>query len=259
MTSIRLTDYNLIKIYLIPANKGGFKEVGEIIKKSMMAIMIIILLTFITIFRTDAQDITPQTKIANPASEHCIRSGGSLVIKKDKDGAEYGVCHFKDGRQCEEWAYFRGQCPINKGFKDPFDYCSNVKTTDTPDKRVIDRKSNKMIIDAMVRQGIVSRGTPLKFKKNFVWRCMNGQVFVCHFGANIPCLEKANTSKEPTKPMIDYCKTNPQSDFLPAYITGRDTIYEWRCKDGEAFVEKEILKTDERGYIADYWYLIQKR
>lgn len=48
--------------------------------------------------------------MANPASENCIKKGGSLEMRKNKNG-QYGVCLFEDNRQCEEWAFFRGQCP----------------------------------------------------------------------------------------------------------------------------------------------------
>lgn len=51
------------------------------------------------------------TAIANPASKNCIDKGGSLTMKKNKNG-EYGVCFFDDNRQCEEWALLRGQCPV---------------------------------------------------------------------------------------------------------------------------------------------------
>ncbi|MGD9578620.1 MAG: DUF333 domain-containing protein, partial [Syntrophorhabdus sp.] len=50
--------------------------------------------------------------IANPASVNCVKQGGALVIQKHKDGGEYGVCIFQDNRQCEEWAMFRGECPV---------------------------------------------------------------------------------------------------------------------------------------------------
>jgi len=49
-------------------------------------------------------------KIANPASTNCIGKGGKLEMRKNKNG-EYGVCLFEDNRQCEEWAFFRGDCP----------------------------------------------------------------------------------------------------------------------------------------------------
>jgi eight-cysteine-cluster-containing protein len=48
--------------------------------------------------------------LPNPASVYCLEQGGKLEIKKDKDGNEYGVCIFSDGSECEEWAFFRGEC-----------------------------------------------------------------------------------------------------------------------------------------------------
>lgn len=50
-------------------------------------------------------------KIANPASTNCIEKGGTIEIRKNKQG-EYGVCLFEDNRQCEEWALLRGNCPV---------------------------------------------------------------------------------------------------------------------------------------------------
>lgn len=49
--------------------------------------------------------------LANPASENCIQKGGMLEMRNSKQG-QYGVCLFEDNRQCEEWALFRGQCPV---------------------------------------------------------------------------------------------------------------------------------------------------
>ena len=50
--------------------------------------------------------------IANPASTNCINKGGTLKIQKGGGGGEYGICIFEDNMQCEEWALFRGECPI---------------------------------------------------------------------------------------------------------------------------------------------------
>jgi len=52
-----------------------------------------------------------QNSLANPASENCLQVGGQLEIRQNKNG-QYGVCLFEDNRQCEEWALFRGQCPV---------------------------------------------------------------------------------------------------------------------------------------------------
>jgi putative hemolysin len=53
-----------------------------------------------------------QPHLANPASARCIEKGGALRIERRPDGGEYGVCVFTDNYQCEEWAMFRGQCPV---------------------------------------------------------------------------------------------------------------------------------------------------
>ena len=49
--------------------------------------------------------------MANPASVHCQKLGGTLEIRTGKDGGQYGLCHLPDGRVCEEWALMRdGKC-----------------------------------------------------------------------------------------------------------------------------------------------------
>jgi putative hemolysin len=51
----------------------------------------------------------PAAGMPNPASVYCEQQGGTLEIRDSANG-QYGVCHFPDGSQCEEWAYFRGEC-----------------------------------------------------------------------------------------------------------------------------------------------------
>ena len=53
-----------------------------------------------------------QTQLAHPASQRCAAAGGTLQIERRPDGGQYGVCVFGDNRQCEEWALFRGDCPV---------------------------------------------------------------------------------------------------------------------------------------------------
>lgn len=48
--------------------------------------------------------------LANPASVYCEENGGTLEIRLDAQGGEYGVCMFPDGSECEEWAFMRGEC-----------------------------------------------------------------------------------------------------------------------------------------------------
>jgi putative hemolysin len=57
---------------------------------------------------------TPPDKIGlpNPASVNCEQKGGKLVIHDRGELGQYGVCVFEDNLQCEEWAMYRGQCPV---------------------------------------------------------------------------------------------------------------------------------------------------
>lgn len=57
-----------------------------------------------------AVDTPAPAGIANPASVHCTEQGGTLEIRKDAAGNETGYCLFADGSECEEWAFYRGEC-----------------------------------------------------------------------------------------------------------------------------------------------------
>ena len=48
--------------------------------------------------------------LANPASVFCEEQGGKVDIRTATDGSQSGFCIFPDGSECDEWAFFRGQC-----------------------------------------------------------------------------------------------------------------------------------------------------
>jgi len=52
----------------------------------------------------------PPPQMANPASVYCINHNGTLEIRNDQSGGQYGVCIFANGTECDEWKYFRGEC-----------------------------------------------------------------------------------------------------------------------------------------------------
>lgn len=52
------------------------------------------------------------TQIANPASTFCVDNGGTLEIKTTNDGSQTGYCN-KNGKTCEEWAFYRGECSLD--------------------------------------------------------------------------------------------------------------------------------------------------
>ena len=49
------------------------------------------------------------TQLANPAAEKCKADGLNSEARTNEAGA-YSVCIFDDGSECDEWAYFRGEC-----------------------------------------------------------------------------------------------------------------------------------------------------
>lgn len=71
----------------------------------------------VTVFVSNAAAVNKQpsptkTTLANPASVNCKKVGGNLLIETKPDGSQYGLCDFGDNMQCEEWALYRGQCPV---------------------------------------------------------------------------------------------------------------------------------------------------
>jgi putative hemolysin len=68
--------------------------------------------------------------IGNPASQHCVESGGKLVIHTADDMSEYGICVLSDGTECDEWAYLRGECPAVADGSAPLSFTVENLTTE---------------------------------------------------------------------------------------------------------------------------------
>lgn len=47
--------------------------------------------------------------VPNPASKFCEDQGYRLEMREESGGTA-GYCIFPDGSECEEWAFFRGEC-----------------------------------------------------------------------------------------------------------------------------------------------------
>lgn len=124
----------------------------------------------------------------------------------------------------------------------PRAYCTRVGTDDTL------RRPPRSLQGAIHRlfnvNGSDGRATSY-------YRCASGAVLLCNVGANLPC-GKANTSR--TLPAAtQWCQTHPNSDFIPMYVTGHDTVYSWRCIGDAAHAGALIGKLDAHGFFAAYW------
>lgn len=85
-----------------------------------------------------------------------------------------------------------------------------------------------------------------------VFRCVGGHVMACTTGANLPC-GQANASRTPNAGMVQWCHDKPDENFIPAYMTGHDTIYQWDCHGGSPRVVRQTWHVDPRGFVAEFW------
>lgn len=140
-------------------------------------------------------------------------------------------------------------------FSDAFAYCRAVGTIDAADARYSGPKVPDNVAAAL-RKAMklpADTGDP-NFAARTFWRCMDGQVYGCNVGANIPCSSKASTSQTPSQAMNEFCGANPAADVIPAVVTGRETVYSWRCTGGKPAIDKEVTKVDKQGYASNFWY-----
>jgi hypothetical protein len=55
---------------------------------------------------------------------------------------------------------------------------------------------------------------------------------------------------------VRYCAHHPSADVVPAYATGRTTVFEWRCAAGDPVITRQVMTVDERGFASGYWYTV---
>lgn len=90
--------------------------------------------------------------------------------------------------------------------------------------------------------------------RSTVLRCFEGHLLACNEGANLPCGKAITQRALPqAKP---WCAENPNVDFVPAYISGHDSIFHWRCQHGEPVTFGEAERVDTSGYITRYWKVL---
>ena len=77
----------------------------------MKGITIVLLLIGVLVLAACGKAIeTPQPGMPNPAAVSCEEQGYTVEIRTAADGSQQGFCIFPDGTECDEWAFFRGEC-----------------------------------------------------------------------------------------------------------------------------------------------------
>lgn len=144
-------------------------------------------------------------------------------------------------------------------FTDPFAYCAAAGNADEPDAKWGGAKMPDAVLKGLVQAAGIAPDMPQEvLMQGSFWRCMNNKVYACTVGANLPCQEKADLSKTPGAALNEFCAKDPNADSIPAAVTGRATVYEWKCVNGKAEAGKQLFKADARGFISDFWYEISK-
>jgi hypothetical protein len=142
-------------------------------------------------------------------------------------------------------------------FTDPFAYCAAVGTVDAPDARYTGPRVPDAVARGLKRAFGAPANAPLEsFLQNTFWRCMDGRVYACTVGANLPCQERADASRKPGQGISDFCKNNPHAEVIPAVVTGRATVYEWKCTNAVPEVVRQYTQPDARGFLSNIWYAI---
>lgn len=85
-------------------------------KTKGISLLLLVLLLLLLASCTTSPTPEPPTSVSgevglpNPASAFCEARGGRLEIRTGDDGGQVGYCVFSDGSECEEWAFYRGEC-----------------------------------------------------------------------------------------------------------------------------------------------------
>jgi len=142
-------------------------------------------------------------------------------------------------------------------FDDPFAYCAALDTVDAPGRRYVGPPMTPAIARGLQQAfAIEADQIPESLLLNSVWRCMDGQVYACNRGANLPCETRADLDREPTPALTAYCVEHPQTDSVPMAVSGRATVYAWHCEDGVAVAGEQFVEPDARGYLQSLWFRI---
>lgn len=181
--------------------------------------------------------------LPNPASVYCEENGGRLDLRADADGGVRGICVFPDGSECEEWAYFRGECaPGGQGAQEPVNQPTEIPTAlpfneaDYQDWRAYNNSDygfSLMLPEDWVAEEVTS-SDPL----------MNG-----HFLSLHPRIE----TQSEMNVRVSFRRTGEETLLWPTGV-GAGEFVEQGTLQTEGFSARRILFVCPGGQINEVWY-----
>jgi len=133
-----------------------------------------------------------------------------------------------------------------KSNESPHAYCARVGTDDT-------LRTPPPSLAPAIRRLFDVRGHYAP--KAAYYRCAEGAVKVCFVGANLPC-GKANTSKN-LPAVARWCEMHPDTETIPLYVTGHDSLYSWHCIGSKAATGASRGALDAGGFFEQYWKTVK--
>ena len=113
----------------------------------------------------------------NPASEYCLEHNGTLEIRADENGNQYGVCIFGDRSECEEWTYYKEECKPGM----------NYPTTTLPEYHGSSSYGRCSSVDDCVISGCNGEICQSKFEKPMVSICVYNPPYPRELGYVCTC------------------------------------------------------------------------
>src|SRR5690606_12439165 len=115
-------------------------------------------------------------------------------------------------------------------YESPFSYCGQVVNADEPGAPYAGQPhpADVFLVLADVT-GIPQDAEERQETPEFSWRCMDGFVYACTYGPNLPC-GKADLRSSATPEMVQFCNEHFPGTPLPGSLTGHQTIYSWVCR-----------------------------
>jgi hypothetical protein len=126
----------------------------------------------------------------------------------------------------------------------PQSICASIGTDDAL------RPLPPSLVGAAIKAFGYTGMTAAEVERLTVFRCMDGAVLMCSWGANLACGKAETSTSLPAA--SNWCEANQNASSIPAYVTGHDSIYQWSCHNGEAVADNPA-PLDARGFFQSNW------
>lgn len=127
--------------------------------------------------------------------------------------------------------------------RSPAAYCTKAGTDDSSHPLPHD------MVDT-AEQAFGLKLPPEMGERAVIWRCDEGKVVGCFFGANVPCGQMDQSTELPQ--VSDWCQDHPGAG-VPQAVMGHDTLWRWSCDGSKAVRGNAAWTLDHRGFVQGLW------